>query len=138
MLEGMDKIRLQRKKDRNVPVDNGDTVLLEEELKLLMEKDKNKGNLNFRLNIIDYELGDLCRATVYAQCFDSCTFKGKKLNDNVIMGEGKLAMADLLIQLNFYCLEVGWDFNELRKLGLVHLKERCEDFDRDKIKRVNE
>jgi len=136
MLEGMDKIRLQRKKDRNVPVDNGDTFFLEEELRMLRDKDKNKGNLNFRLNIIEYELGDLSRATVYAQCFNSCTFKEKKINDKAIMGEGKLAMADLLIQLNFYCLEVGWSFDELRKLGLQHLKERYKDFERDKIKRI--
>ncbi len=99
---------------------------IEKELAELKRNEPTSDNQFFRMSIIGYELGDLHRAIVYSQRFK---------NDEKIkmshLANGKLAMADLLIQLNLLCTTLEWNFEELRKLGLEHLKERHKDFGRD-------
>jgi len=74
-------------------------------------------NKFFRLSIILYELGDLAKNLVYAERFDDFP-----------KGDGKTAMADLITMLHALCIEMGWDFEEIRRLGLERLKERYAEF----------
>jgi hypothetical protein len=80
----------------------------------------------FRMSIIAYELGDLHRAIVYAN-----RFRDDEKMRLAYMANGKLALADVLTQLYLLCVSLEWDFNKLRELGALHLKERHEDFKRD-------
>ena len=82
-------------------------------------------NQFFRLAILAYEMGDLNRSMVYAE-----RFKDDEKARIAYMANGKLALADALTQIYLLCQSVGWNFNELRKLGAEHLKERQEDFKR--------
>lgn len=94
--------------------------------KLLIELKKNEptsDNQFFRLAIIAYEMGDLNRSIVYAE-----RFKNDEKARIAYLANGKLALADALTQLHLLCQSVGWNFNDLRKLGAEHLKERQEDF----------
>lgn len=68
-------------------------------------------------------MGGLNRSIVYAE-----RFRDDKKARIAYLANGKLALADILTQLYLLCQSVGWDFNELRKLGVEHLKERHEDF----------
>lgn len=97
--------------------------------KLLEELKKNEptsDNLFYRLSIIAYEIGDLHRATVYAERFKS----DPKIRAGHL-ANGKLALADALTQLFLLCDTLEWDFHALRKLGAEHLAERHQDFKRD-------
>jgi len=117
-------------------------------LRYLKSQEPNSDNLFFRLAIIEYEWGDLNRAIVYSErfCNDETMFKvgdDKKVmfrdgfkDKKVILSEGKLAMADMLTQLYLLTLSLGWDWEELRKLGANHLEERHKDFKRDGWKEV--
>jgi len=147
-----DKLREERIKRNVVPGNNlhinkGNIYLLDSEvdnvLKQLKSQEPNSDNLFFRLAIINYEFGDLNRAIVYSErfCNDETMFKieeGKEVmfrdgfkDKKVILSEGRLAMADMLTQLYLLSLSLGWDWNELRKLGADHLAERHKDFNRD-------
>lgn len=112
------------------------------ELKL---KEPTSDNEFFRLAIIGYELHDMLtelhksvanifRAIVYSNRFKGSKkimFKDGFKDKDTILGEGKLAMADLLTQLYLLCISLKWDFQELRVMGLSHLRERHKDFKRD-------
>lgn len=96
--------------------------------KLLVELKRNEptsDNKFFRLAIIAYEMGDLNRSIVYAE-----RFKDDEKARIAHLANGKLALADALTQMYLLCESVGWNFNDLRKLGAEHLKERQEDFKR--------
>ena len=113
---------LEKIKDinRNVPEDISETDRLLIELK---KNEPTSDNQFFRLAILAYEMGDLNRSIVYAE-----RFKNDEKVRIAHLANGKLAMADVLTQLHLLCQSVGWDFHELRKLGIQHLKERQEDF----------
>ena len=70
-----------------------------------------------------YEIGDLNRSIAYAE-----RFRNDEKTRIAHLANGKLAMADVLAQLYLLCISLGWNFHELRKLGMEHLKERQEDF----------
>lgn len=106
---------------------NIDTNDIEKELAELKKNEPTSDNQFFRMSIIGYELGDLHRAIVYSQ-----RFKNDEKLKMSHLANGKLAMADLLIQLNLLCMTLEWDFEELRKLGLEHLKERHKDFEKNR------
>ena len=94
--------------------------------KLLIQLKKNEptsDNQFFRLAILMYEMGDLNRSIVYAE-----RFKNDEKARIAYLANGKLALADALTQLHLLCQSVGWNFNDIRKLGVEHLKERQEDF----------
>lgn len=96
--------------------------------KLLIQLKKNEptsDNQFFRLAILMYEMGDLNRSIVYAE-----RFKDDEKARIAHLANGKLALADALTQIYLLCQSVGWNFNDLRKLGAEHLKERQEDFKR--------
>jgi len=94
-------------------------VDVEFELRRLL-KFEPKANQFFRLAIILYELGDLAKNLVYAARFPNCSSAYEK--------EAKLAVADLIIMTHALCIEKGWDFEELRLLGLQRLRERYREF----------
>lgn len=120
-----------KKDDENINrVDEVDKLL--EELKA---NEPTSDNQFSRLAIICYEMGDLSRSMVYAARFkdsNKALFRDGLKDKNVILSEGKLAMADLLTQLYLLCISMDWDFHELRKLGAEHLAERHQDFKRDR------
>jgi hypothetical protein len=96
--------------------------------KLLIQLKKNEptsDNEFFRLAIIAYEMGDLNRSIVYAE-----RFRNDEKARIAHLANGKLAMADVLAQLYLLCISLGWNFYDIRRLGVEHLKERQEDFKR--------
>jgi hypothetical protein len=103
-------------------------------LRVLKSREPTSDNEFFRLGIITYELGDLARAIVYAERFknsEKVMFRNGFKDKNVILAEGKLAMADLLTQLHMLCISMDWDIENLREIGAQHLAERQQDFKRD-------
>ncbi len=127
----------------HIKVDSRRRYNVDDLLQYLKSQEPNSDNLFFRLAIINYEFGDLNRAVVYSErfCNNETIFKikdSKKVmfkdgfkDKKIILSEGKLAMADMLTQLYLLSLSLGWDWNELRKLGAQHLDERHKDFKRD-------
>lgn len=132
----MSKIRDQRLKTRSTGkiaknIEKADRYIsnvsdIEKELAELKKNEPTSDNQFFRMCIASYEFGDLHRSIVYSERFK---------NDQKIrashLANGKLALADLLTQLNLLCMVQEWDFDELRRLGVDHLKERHQDFMRD-------
>ena len=74
--------------------------------------------------IVSYELGELINFIV----FDVVSHEnGKKPYKTIYESRKKLAMmgiADLIIQLRFLCIEYGWEFDNIQKMGLEHRVER--------------
>lgn len=112
-----ESLRKERLKNRAVPND------IEAILKELKKIEPTSDNIMFRLNIIGYEFGDLQRALVYAK-----RFPDDKIKQKGYYAEGKLALADMLTMLQMLCISLGWNFEELRKLGVEHLRERQHEF----------
>lgn len=121
--DDLEKIKSTGEKDiDNITEDASDVDRLLIELK---KNEPTSDNQFFRLAILAYEMGDLNRSIVYAE-----RFKNDEKARIAHLANGKLALADALTQLHLLCQTVGWNFNELRKLGAQHLKERQEDFKR--------
>lgn len=103
-------------------------------IKELKKNEPTSDNEFFRTNIIMYELGDLCRAIVYANRFkntDKILFRDGFKGCDTILSEGKLAMADMITRLRMLCVSLNWSFDELSELGIKHLEERQKDHQRD-------
>lgn len=87
-----------------------------------------------RTNIMGYELGAI-------QEFTSKNSQ-EQLPDYIKQGlkdEAMLGMADLITQCRMLCLDVDdWNFDEIQKLGLDHLKERHKDFKKEGFGGVNQ
>lgn len=75
----------------------------------------------FRLSIISYEIGDLNKDIVYAFRFPD--------QKRAHLANAQLSLADALTQLSILCKELGFDEEELRKLGWQHLEERYGEFE---------
>jgi hypothetical protein len=73
-----------------------------------------------RLAIISYELGDLIRDLFYANRFPEERWAH--------LANAKLSLADVFTQLSILCRELGFNEEEIRKLGWEHLRERFEEF----------
>lgn len=83
---------------------------IDKTLRGLKSREPTSDNEFFRMNIIIYELGDLARAIVYAERFrnsNKVMFRNGFKDKNIILAEGKLAMADLLTQLHMLCISMG-------------------------------
>lgn len=127
-------IHKTRKEQREFPIKPQVRTDIEKVLAELKKNEPTSDNKFFRLSIIAYEFGDLNRAIVYANRFNESnkTQYGSKWKDpDGILAEGKLALADMLTQIQMLCLTLEWDFEELRELGANHLRERQKDFQRD-------
>lgn len=92
-----------------------------DEIEKLRQKEQN-ASVFFRLSIIAYEFGDLNRDIVYMNRFPK--------ESNAHKAHMKLSMADLLIQLSILCRELDLDEDEIRKLGVAHLREKYEEFNK--------
>lgn len=79
-----------------------------------------------RAAIMGYELGPIQQYAVYngRLQMDAVLMKGYEEN-------AKLGMADLITQCRMMCLEMGWNFDDIQKQGLDHLKERHVEFEKD-------
>ena len=69
-------------------------------------------------NILTYELGDLVKNLFYASIYSD----RKKFH----MIEARTAMTDLLTQCQVICDREGWNFDELRKIGIERCIERID------------
>lgn len=126
------QLRKERQQRKQFPIPEKSDV--EKMLIELKKVEPTSNNEFFRLCICSYEFGDLSRAVVYHNRFKSSKkvlFGNGFKSPEAILAEGKLAMADLLTQLNLLCISMHWDFEELRKLGTQHLAERHKDLKRD-------
>lgn len=92
----------------------------ETELFNLRMKEK-KNTTEGRLNIMTYELGKTVHSVYYALRFPD--------NKNVHLKEAKLELGDLITQIHMLCQELGFEFDDVRSLGLEHIKERYEEFE---------
>lgn len=76
-----------------------------------------------RLDIMTSQLGDAVKLyKVYPKAYAD--------NDGKVKGyelEGKLALANFIVQLELFCIVKGIDFNELRDLGYEHLKIKMKE-----------
>jgi hypothetical protein len=70
-----------------------------------------------RLDIMTYELGEAVKFyKVYSKAYGE--------DENIVNGyeaEGMLALSNLTVQLEMFCIRKGIDFNELSDLGYEHL-----------------
>jgi len=87
-----------------------------------IEAREPRSNVFFRLCIIAYEFGDLCRDVVYMHRFP--------LEKAAHKANAKLSLADLFTQLSLLCKELEFDEEELRRLGWQHLSERYKEFEK--------
>ena len=125
----LEKIKITDEKDIDSVTEYVGDV---DKLLIQLKKDEpTSDNQFFRLAIIAYEMGDLNRSIVYAE-----RFREDENARTAYLANGKLALADALTQIYLLCESVGWDFNELRKLGAEHLKERQEDFKKQGWKEI--
>ena len=69
-----------------------------------------------QLAIILYELGDLSKAIVYRERYPE---------DRIAWnGEAKCAISDLIAQCIVICEREGWDYEEMRQLGIERMIEK--------------
>jgi len=85
----------------------------------------NQKNI-LRCCIMGYELGDIQRA-IKTNSMENIDFVIKQGH----IENGKLGMADLITQLKMLCLDIGWNYKEIEKMGVDHLIERHEDFKKE-------
>ena len=92
------------------------------------DRNEPKANIFFRLSIIGYELGDLNKDIVYMRRFPN--------EKEAHRADSKLSLADLLTQISILCIELGFDEEEIRKMGKAHLNERYSEFEKRGWKEV--
>lgn len=107
---------------------NGTCVDLKKEFIALHRDEPAATNqrIVMRSSIMGYELGDIQKFAV-KNSQEKLDIKIKK----ALGANAKLGMADLLAQCYMFCLDNGWDFEEIQLLGLEHLKERHVEIKRD-------
>ncbi|MCK4527997.1 hypothetical protein KAW18_11565 [candidate division WOR-3 bacterium] len=105
-----------------------EVVQISKELRRLRNQEPQSSDTKniIRTNIMGYELGAIQQFTT------------KNSQSNLpepikrgLEAEAKLGMADLIIQCRMLCLDMYWNFDEIQKIGLQHLKERHEDFKKE-------
>lgn len=105
-----------------------EVVQISKELRRLRNQEPQSSDTKniIRTNIMGYELGAIQEFTTKnaQNGLDPVIKKGYEAN-------AKLGMADLIIQCRMLCLDNYWEFDEIQKLGLQHLKERHEDFKKE-------
>lgn len=79
-----------------------------------------------RSAIMGYELADIQKFAV-----KNAQENMDKDIKRALGANAKLGMADLLAQCQMFCIDLGWDFEEIQILGLEHLKERHVEIKRD-------
>ena len=76
-----------------------------------------------RIDIMTYQFGEACKFfKVYNKAYSS--------QPNIAKGyetEGKLALANFVVQLEIFCATKGINFDELRDLGYEHLKIKMQE-----------
>ena len=99
-----------------------ETIYFEEINKLRTQEKKN--TIEGRLCILTYELGRMINSAYYSIRFPE--------DKSIHLKLAKIEMGDLITQIQMFCQEVGWDFDEVRKEGLEHIKERYKEFELNK------
>lgn len=110
-------------------LNNGKEVVeISKELRRLRNQERPSSATKniIRTNIMGYELGAIQQfATRNSQKnLDPRIIKEHELN-------AQMGMADLITQCRMLCLDMYWNFDEIQKLGLDHLKDRHEELKKD-------
>lgn len=100
---------------------------LDKEIFELRQKEK-KNTLLGRVAIITYEWGKTVHSLLYSERFSE--------DKNLHLVNAKVELGDLLTMIHMLCQETGFDFEELRKTGLEHAKERYKEFEDNKWKEM--
>lgn len=92
-------------------------------LKSLITRNEVFKDWETRLDIMTYQFGEACKFfRVYNKAYAS--------QPNIAKGyetEGKLTLANFVVQLEMFCIVKGINFDELRDLGYEHLKVKMEE-----------
>lgn len=92
-------------------------------IKGLLVRNEVFKNWETRLDIMTYQFGEACKFfKVYNKAYagDDGKVKGYEL-------EGMLALANLTVQLELFCVSKNINFNELRDLGYEHLQVKAKE-----------
>ncbi len=101
--------------------------LNKEHMRLHQQEPKGtKHRLILRSSIMGYELGDIQKFAVKNSQENMDADIKRALGANA-----RLGMADLITQCHMFCLDMGWDFEDIQIMGLEHLKERHVEIKRD-------
>ncbi len=93
---------------------------------LRMKEQSN--TINGRMNIITYKWGKTVHSILYSIRFPD----QKKAHQQ----NAKLELGDTLTMINILCQELGFNFDEVRELGLLHTSERYDEFEQNKWKKI--
>lgn len=60
-----------------------------------------------------------------------CIMKSRRFPDDEAgyLAAAKLGVADTMVQLEMLCLDLGWQPDEIKRMGLQHTWERFRDFE---------
>ncbi len=103
-------------------------ILDKELFNIRMEEPKN--TIEGRCCILTYELGNAVKSIYYSRRFPS--------DKDLHLANAKLELSDLITQIHMLCQELGFNFHELRNLGLEHVKERYKEFKENNWKDIDQ
>jgi hypothetical protein len=80
---------------------------------IIDQLDPNETSLQ-QMSVLMYELGDLAKGVFYAHSY----------KESAYMIEAKISLSDLLAQCILLCERQGWDFEEVKQMGIERFIER--------------
>lgn len=86
----------------------------------LFDKYPQLKDKNTRIDIMTYQFGEFTKYfKVYAKAYGHLS--------DAYTAEARLCLANLLIQIELFCVSQGWDINVLRNEGYEHLLDKIEE-----------
>ena len=86
----------------------------------LFDKYPQFKDMNTRIDIMTYQFGEFVKYfKIYSKAYGY-------LSDGYT-AEARLCLANLLIQIEMFCVTKGWDINVLRNEGYKHLLDKIEE-----------
>ena len=91
----------------------------------LFDKYPQLKDKNTRIDIMTYQFGEFTKYfKVYAKAYGHLS--------DAYTAEARLCLANLLIQIELFCISQGWDINVLRNEGYEHLLDKIEEVEAKK------
>lgn len=87
----------------------------------LMNENPNLYNTDMRLWILQQQFGGLSK---YFKVYPTAYANNEEIVKAYKEGEARICMMNILIQLDLFCLSVGWDVDKLRYEGYQHLVDK--------------
>ena len=86
----------------------------------LFEKYPQLKDKDTRIDIMTYQFGEFVKFfKVYAKAYGHLS--------DTYTAEARLALSNLLIQIELFCVSQGWDINVLRNEGYEHLLDKIKE-----------